>query len=157
MKLSHILHEKANVAQGVDEAELAYLQKAADLLSRELKVDNHNITISFDPPMDLDNSQYGVTIGLGHKPQKIFIMVDKGLSTGDKLLNLCHEMVHAQQLAHGHLTIEVLKDGQISGEWNGKKFSSLKYSKANPWEVEAHTKDKQLRKWVVEQLGNFTS
>ena len=157
MKVSQIISERAQVTQGKDKAEMAYLQRAADLLHDELGLDAHDVTISFDPPMDLDKTQYGVTIGIGRKPKKIFIMVDKGLSTGEKVRILAHEMVHAQQIASGRLAILGLDDGKIRGEWEGEEFNPRRYSKSNPWEVEAYTKEKTLQRMVIDRLGNFTS
>lgn len=151
MKLTEI----AKVTKASSPEELQYLQKAADILSQELELDNHEIMVSFDPPYDLDKSQDGATIGIGRIPKKIFILVDKNLSTGEKLRTLAHEMVHAQQLAQGRLVIDKLENGKISGEWGGKSYDSIKYSRANPWEVEAHTRDRQLQLFVISKIGNF--
>ena len=155
MKLRDILTEKVSITQGASGKELDYLQDAADLLAKQLGLSDQNIVVSFDPPMDLDKTQTGVTIGIGKHPNKIFVMVDKGLSMGEKLFTLCHEMVHVQQLASGRLAFTEIKDGKVSGEWEGEKFDNIKYSRSNPWEVEAHTKDKQLREFVLKKLGNF--
>ena len=155
MKLRDIITERVSITQGAQGKELDYLQDAADLLAKQLGVSDKNIVVSFDPPYDLDSTQTGVTIGLGKNPNKIFVMVDKGLSMGEKVLTLCHEMVHVQQLASGRLVFAELKDGKVSGEWEGDKFDNIKYSRRNPWEVEAHTKDKQLRDFVLKKLGNF--
>jgi len=154
MKISTIL-ERSRVQNATESEELQYLQKAADLLSNELDLNDREVTITFDPPYDLDASQYGATIGLGRSPKKIFIFVDKDISTGEKLRALAHEMVHAQQLASGKLAILNFEKGQISGEWDGEPFEFLRYSKSNPWEVEAYTKEKSLQKFVINKLGNF--
>lgn len=155
MKLSQMIIEKAKVTQGDNPKEMEYLQRAADLLADTLSVEGNEITISFDPPMDLDKSQHGVTIGLGRNPKKIFIMIDRGLSTGEKVRTLAHEMVHVNQLASGRLVILELKDGNISGEWEGEPFKLARYSSSNPWEIEAYTKEKELRQLVVDEIGNF--
>lgn len=156
MKIFDIIPEKAQITQGKDKAEVEYLQRAADFLSDYLNLDDHNILISLDPPMDLDNTQTGVTIAMGKNPNKIFIMIDKGISTGEKVRTLAHEMIHALQIASGRLVILELKDGKIRGQWEGETFNDLKYSRSNPWEVEAHTKDKELQRMVIDELGNFT-
>lgn len=155
MKLRHIITESAQITQGAEGKELDYLQDAADLLMKQLGISDQTVVISFDPPMDLDSSQTGVTIGMGRPPGKIFIMVDKGLSMGEKVLTLCHEMVHVKQLASGRLVFDKLENGKVSGEWEGDKFDEIKYSRRNPWEVEAHTTDKKLRDFVLKNLGNF--
>lgn len=157
MKLKHIITERATVTQGATGKELDYLQDAADLLVRHLGLGDQSVTISFDPPMDLDGSQSGVTIGLGRPPNKIFVMVDKNQSVGEKLLTLSHEMVHVKQLASGRLVFDKLENGKVSGEWEGEKFDEAKYSRNNPWEVEAHTKDKELRDYILKELGNFNN
>ena len=137
--------------------ELQYLQKAADILAQKLDIDNQEIIITFDPPYDLDKSQDGATVGMGKHPKKIFILIDKNLSTGEKVKNLAHEMVHAQQLADGRLVINSLDGGKISGEWEGQSYDDLKYSRSNPWEIEAHTREKELHRFVISELGNFTA
>ncbi len=157
MKLKHIITERATVTQGATGKELDYLQDAADLLTKHLGLGDQSITISFDPPVDLDNSQTGVTVGIGRPPNKIFVMVDKNLSVGEKLLTLAHEMVHVKQLASGRLVFDKLENGKVSGEWEGEKFDEVKYSRNNPWEIEAHTKDKELRSFILKELGNFTA
>ncbi|RLC97001.1 MAG: hypothetical protein DRI46_13350 [Chloroflexi bacterium] len=159
MKLKHIITEKASITQGAEGPELDYLQDAADLLTKHLALGDQKITISFDPPkgLDLDPSQNGVTIGLGNPPKEIFVLVDKNLSTGEKLLTLAHEMVHVKQLASGRLVFASLEGGKVSGEWEGEQFAEMKYSRRNPWEVEAHTKDKQLRDFILKELGNFNN
>lgn len=156
MKLSQIISEKATITQGRDQGEMAYLQRAADLLSDHLNLNSHDITISLDPPMDLDKTQTGVTIGIGKRPNKIFIMIDSGISTGEKVKTLAHEMIHALQLATGRLAILELKNGKITAEWEGETLKNIRYSRSNPWEIEAHTKDKELQRLVIDQLGNFT-
>lgn len=156
MKLSQIISEKATITQGRDQEEMAYLQRAADLLSDHLNLNSHDITISLDPPMDLDKTQTGVTIGIGKRPNKIFIMIDSGISTGEKVKTLAHEMIHALQLATGRLAILELKNGKITAEWEGETLKNIRYSRSNPWEIEAHTKDKELQRLVIDQLGNFT-
>lgn len=157
MKLSTILQERAKVQNVNDSDELQYLQRAADLLASNLDIDDKEIVITFDPPYDLDKTQYGATIGLGEKPQKIFILIDKGISTGEKVRALAHEMVHAHQIASGKLVIEKLKNGKITGSWDGEEFDFTRYSKSNPWEVEAYTQEKILQRKVIEELGNFVS
>jgi hypothetical protein len=155
MKLSHIISEKARVQNASDSEEFQYLQDAANIIAEVLDISDIDIQITFDPPYDLDPSQEGATLGLGRNPKKIFIFVDKGLSTGDNLRILAHEMVHAQQLATGKLSILDFKNGKISGEWKGKKFDDLRYSDRNPWELEARTKERQLQRMVIDQIGNF--
>jgi len=157
MKFIQSLLEQAKVKNSDSTEELQYLQKAADILSQELQLDNHEVLITFDPPYDLDKSQYGVTVGIGKIPKKIFIMVDKNISTGEKVRTLAHEMVHAQQLAQGRLVINGLTDGKITGEWEGKEFGNIRYTKSNPWEIEAHTREKELQRFVIDTLGNFLS
>lgn len=156
MKLKRIITERAKVTQGANGKELDYLQDAADLLMKTLGIQDQTVVISFDPPMDLDSSQSGVTIGMGRPPKQIFIMVDKNTSMGEKVLTLAHEMVHVSQLASGRLVFDKLENGKVSGEWEGDSFDQAKYSRSNPWEVEAHTKDKTLRDLVLKQLGNFS-
>jgi len=157
MKVKDIILERATITQGKDKAEMAYLTKVAEFLSNHLGIDNTELTISLDPPVDLDKSQYGVTVGIGHKPKKIFIMLDSGLSTGEKIRTLAHEMVHAHQIARGDLAILSLEDGKIKGEWEGEEFNFIRYSRSNPWEVEAYTKEKTLHKLVINKIGNYQS
>ena len=119
-----------------------------------------DVVISFDPPYDLDKSQYGATIGIskdGNPPERIFVLIDKDLSMGEKVLYLCHEMIHVEQLASGRLLITNFDTNAktIDGEWEGEKFEGRKYSKRNEWEVEAHTRDKKLRDYVLKRMGNF--
>lgn len=155
MNLLLSLLERATVQKAATPEELQYLQRAADILSQELGLGNHEIIITFDPPYDLDKSQGGATIGLGKIPRKIFILIDKDISTGEKVRNLGHEMIHAQQLATGRLAILDIENGKISGEWESQAFDDLKYSKSNPWEIEAHTKEKDLQRFVLSKIGNF--
>jgi hypothetical protein len=155
MKLIPTLLEKTTVKAASSPEELEYLQRAADFLANRLDIDGFEILVTFDPPYDLDKSQDGATIGLGKPPKKIFVLVDKNLSTGEKVRTLAHEMIHAQQLAQGRLVITSLENGKISGEWEGQEYDHIKYSRANPWEVEAHTHDKELQRLVVSELGNF--
>lgn len=150
------LLERATVQKAATPEELKYLQKAADILAQELDINNHELIISFDPPYDLDKSQDGATIGLGRVPRKIFILIDKTLSTGEKVRTLAHEMIHAQQLSNGRLVINGIENGKISGEWEGQPFDDLKYSTSNAWEIEAHTRDKDLQRFVLGKIGNFT-
>lgn len=156
MKISQII-ESARVQNAGESEELQYLQRAADLLSKKLDLEDREVTITFDPPYDLDPSQYGATIGLGRSPKKIFILIDKGIPTGEKVRALAHEMVHAQQLASGKLAILNFEKGQINGEWDGEPFDFVRYSKSNPWEVEAYTQEKKLQRFVINELGNFTA
>lgn len=156
MKVKHIITERATVQGVKDNEELEYLKKAADLLVDTLDLEDHNIIVSFDPPYDLDKEQHGVTIGIGESPNKIFILIDKGLSTGEKIRVLAHELIHAKQIAKGELVILGLENGKIKGRWQGEEFKNVKYSKRNPWEVEAHRKEKELQRFIIDQLGNFT-
>lgn len=156
MKLSSIT-ERARVQNAKQSEELQYLQRAADLLAQELDLEDKEISITFDPPYDLDKTQYGATIGLGRSPKKIFIFVDKGIPTGEKLRALAHEMIHAQQLASGKLAILDFSNGKISGEWEGEPFDHTRYSKSNPWEVEAYKREKELQRFIIDKLGNFIS
>lgn len=157
MRLSHILKEKARVQKAESPEELEYLQKAANLLADNLNIADREIIITFDPPYDLDKNQYGATVGVGKKPNKIFILIDKGISTGEKVRTLAHEMVHAQQISSGRLVISELKNKKINGEWEGEPFTNTQYSKSNPWEIEAHTKEKELQRYIIKKLGNFIS
>lgn len=155
MKLSHIISEKARVQNASKSEALQYLENAANILADFLDISDKEIIITFDPPYELDPSQEGATLGLGRKPNKIFIFVDKGLSVGENLRTLAHEMVHAQQLASGRLSILDFKNGKISGEWEGEPFDDLRYSERNPWELEARTKEKELQRMVIDEIGNF--
>jgi hypothetical protein len=157
MKVYQILNEKAKITQGQDKNEMQYLQQVADLLTDELGVSHNNITISLNPPasLDLDKSQNGLTIGMGRKPSEIFIIVDRGLTTAEKVRVLAHEMVHVHQISRGDLALLELVDGKVTGEWQGEPFDFVRYSKSNPWEVEAYTREKELHRFVISKLGNY--
>jgi hypothetical protein len=157
MKVYQLLNEKANITQGQDKREVQYLQQVADLLADELNVSHNNITVSLNPPpsLDLDKSQHGLTIGMGRKPSQIFVIIDRGLNTAEKVRVLAHEMVHVQQLSRGDLAILEIVSGKINGEWQGEKFDFVRYSKSNPWEVEAYTREKELHQLVISKLGQY--
>ena len=159
MKLSDIITEKVNVTQAKNAREAEYLQKAADFLINHLGLNGKEIVLSLNPPSSIvtfDGAQTGMTIGMGRKPNKIFIMLDNKLSTGEKVKALAHEMVHAIQLASGRLTILDIKDSKVRGEWEGEKFTNMKYQRNNPWEIEAHSREDELHRLVIDELGNFT-
>ena len=153
--LNPSITDQVVITQGATGKELLYLQQAAILLADKLNVFNQSVTISFNPPVCLDDSQHGVTIGLGEKLNKIFVMITNNLTIGEKLLTLAHEMVHVSQLFSRKLVFNKLEGGQICGEWDGEMFDNIKYSRRNPWEIEAHTDDKNLKDYVLNELGNF--
>ena len=160
MKLYQILGERATVHRVNDDKEANYLQQATDLLADELGIADREITVNFDPPQELlkklgDKKFQGATIGLNHSPNKIFVLINKHLSTGEKVATLSHEMVHARQMADGRLTMLLAKDGSVRIEWEGEYFEFKGYSNSAPWEIEATTQEKPLRQFVIDNIGNY--
>lgn len=155
MHLYDIIKESS--VQGLsDQRQVEYFTKALELLKKKLGV-NKELAVTFKPPYDLDPSQHGACVALGENPSKIFIFIDgnKGLSNTEMLQTLCHEMVHAHQFARGDLKILELKGSKFRGMWEGKEIVA-KYSRSNPWEVEAHSKDRPLTLEIIQELGNLT-
>ena len=160
MKLYQILGERATVYRVNNDTEADYLQKATDLLADELGINDREITVNFDPPQELlkklgDKKFQGATIGLNNSPNKIFILINKHLSTGEKVATLSHEMVHAKQMADGRLSMILSKDGSVHMEWEGESFEFKGYSNSAPWEIEATTQEKSLRQFVIDSIGNY--
>ena len=158
MKLYEIAEHNFKVQiQGIeDNDEHAYLQKVAEFLGSTLQI-NKPVIVSFNPPYDLDKTQEGATLAVGENPNKIFIMIERNnFSTGDKVRILSHEFVHAQQISRGDLRILNFSDGKISGKWKDEGFDDMRYSRSNPWENEAHEREKELRRLVIKEIGNFS-
>lgn len=160
MKLYQILRERATVHRVNDTKESDYLQNATDLLADKLGISDREITVNFDPPQELlkklgDKKFQGATIGLNHSPNKIFILINKHLSTGEKVATLSHEIIHAQQMADGRLSMMLGKDGSVRIDWEGEYFEFKSYSNSAPWEIEATTQEKSLRQYVIDNIGNY--
>jgi len=160
MKLYQIIDERATIHHVNDLKEFNYLQRVTDLLGNELNINDREITVNFNPPQDLlkklgDRKFQGATIGLNRSPDKFFILINKHLSTGEKVATLSHEMVHAKQMADGRLVMLLSKDGSVHMEWEGKSFEFKGYSNSAPWEIEATTQEKSLRQFVIDKIGNY--
>lgn len=155
MHLYDIIKESA--VQGLsDQRQVDYFTKATKLLKSKLGI-SKELVVTFKPPYDLDPSQHGACVALGENPAKIFILIDgnKGLSNNEMLLALCHEMIHAHQFARGDLKILELKGNKFKGVWQGEEIIA-KYSRSNPWEVEAHKDERPLMMEIIDELGNLT-
>lgn len=159
MKLYQTLTEKASI--GVQDAqkssELQYLEDAARILSDYLNIET-DVRISFDPPFELDKTQDGATIALGESPNIIYVLIDgEGLTTAEKLRVLAHEMVHVHQIDRGDLAIlgHDPETNKITARWKDQHLLDIKYSRRNPWELEAHQKERDLQRHVVSVLGNY--
>ena len=155
MKVYHLLNEKAIIHGVKDPRELQHLEKVVDFLMDSLNIRDCEVNISFNPPYDLDKTQFGATIGLGHKPKKVFVFIDSALPVNQAIGVLAHEMVHVHQLNRGSLEFTHVQQGRIEGKWDGEDFVFKGYSKSNPWEVEAYTTEKTLRALVVDKIGNY--
>ena len=157
MKLYQILDERATVHRVNNESEADYLQNVTDLLADKLGISDREITVNFNPPQELlkklgDRKFQGATIGLNNSPDKIFVLINQHLSTGEKVATLSHEMVHAKQMADGRLAMMLSKDGSVHMEWEGESFEFKGYSNSAPWEIEATTQEKSLRQFVIDNI-----
>jgi hypothetical protein len=124
-------------------------------LIKKLGLEEVEVIIKYDSTHTLSPGQNGLTVATDKNPNKIFIFIKNNLSTGERVEALCHEMVHAEQLYDGRLFFSGISGGKADGEWEGKPFKNVTYRRSNPWEIEAHTKDKILRQKVIIKLGNY--
>lgn len=157
MKLIEILSKKDITITGIsDKKQKEYFQKATTLVSNILGI-NLPITIKFDKNFTQEN---GATVPFTQESKIIKIVINNTLTTNEKLLALCHELVHVKQFSNNELVIlNLYPDKTLKPKadilWHGEKFEKIKYSRSNPWELEAHTKQRPLMMAVLAELGNL--
>ena len=142
--------------QGLSPQELSYFQSAANTLHEKLNMTT-SVIVEFKPNADLDKSQNGATIAIGENPKTIYIFIDHNLTNGKRLLALSHEMIHANQFDKGKLAFTKFYNGRFDGFWDGNPITNQKYSRSNPWEIEAHKDERSLMHYVIDTIGNVPS
>lgn len=141
---------------GLKPNEQQYFTKAVEFLRAELSIPaSVKIDIAFNPKMHLDAGQSGLTIPNPSSKNHIFIFIAPGLSNGERVMTVAHEFIHVEHLVTGRMTIE-LKDGKYAVTWEDEPVEELKYSRSNPWEVDAHSRDNQLGRKLISKIGNLT-
>jgi len=150
MKIIDIIHESL---QGVKPTQHNYFNNVVEHLTNKFNI-TQTVKVAFKPPYDLDNEQVGACFGTS---KVIFIFIDghKNHDPNALLLALCHEFIHAHQIARGDLVFEKLHVNlkAADGSWMGEPFVKRKYSRSNEWEVEAHSKERGLRDEMIKLFG----
>jgi hypothetical protein len=152
MLVNEILTEELH---GLIPEESKYFEKVLQYIRKELNIPNTvTLDVAFKPGIKFDPGQSGLTIPNPTKPNHIFVFLSPGLTNGERVQTLAHEMIHVQHIVSGKMTIE-LKDGKYFVTWENKPVQELVYSRSHPWEVDAHSKDRDLAHRVIKQIGNL--
>jgi hypothetical protein len=115
---------------------------AANLLGKRLK-DKINITLDFTDK-EMSPNYYGFCDWEfdNHRSRDFILTIDSTLAKRTMLFVLAHEMVHVKQYAKGELK-DYIKAKSV--RWHGKIFQSNEIDYwEQPWEIEAHGREKGL-------------
>jgi len=154
MLLHELLTESSNL-HGLTPKEDEYFTKVVTFLRKTLKIPQSvKIDVAFKPNIKLDNKQTGLTIPNPKNKNHIFVFIAPGLSNGERVMTVAHEFLHVEHLVSGRMTIDVT-DGKYLVTWEGEQVE-MKYSNSNPWEIDAHSKDRALGRQVISAIGNIS-
>lgn len=153
MKLNQLLREDTRIEGAEGDATKYYLE-VMNHLRKELNVPpTTTIDVHINHPAGhFGKGHNGSTLPDQKKEDVVHIYLRPGMDRATLLRALCHEAVHAEQLATGRLTIDV-NTAQFT--WEGKPVSNPGYNRNSEWELEAHIKEKQLLQSVIQAVGNL--
>lgn len=152
MKAKDFLRESANVKVS-DPNVKQYLTAASDIIGDALGINSSVINVVIGQSLP-NMGQHGLTLPDPKGSGKIMIVLGEGLSAAELLRALAHEMIHAKQILDGDLQFDF--GDNISVKYKGKPVP-LKYNRSAPWETEAHSKEKDLARMVIDKIGNIQS
>lgn len=151
MRLNEFLTENSHI-QGSDNPE--YYEKVVAQLRQALDIpEGVKLTVAVNPNMTFDSGQDGLTIPSPTDNNHIYLLLRGGLPPSQLASALAHEMVHAKQIADGRLDLK-LNNGKYDVTWEGKPSRFKKYSRSAPWEIEAHTQERELLHHIIDTVGN---
>jgi hypothetical protein len=156
MLLNELISESNQIHGAGDRRAEQYFTQVVDTLCDQFSIpSNVRIDVSFNPKLPMDPGQEGLTIPNPNKPDHIFIFVKPGLSNGERVKVIAHEMVHVRQIVDGRMSIQLV-NGKYQVKWEDKPVKSTGYSRSNPWEVEAFGQEHQLMQLLIAQHGNLS-
>jgi hypothetical protein len=111
-----------------------YVKRAALFYANELikpkMLENIFLRIKFNDKLDAHGYASVIEFSRSNKPRQFEIELHPGISAGEILKTLSHEMVHIKQYVHGEVNINLTR-------WKGTKVNEEDYW-FQPWEIEAY-------------------
>jgi len=155
MKLNQFLPENVKT-HGVSGDAAEYYANVSNHLASELKIpESIKVVVNFNYKHEFVQGHNGSTLPDLMDDNTIHIYLRPGLDRATLLRALCHEFVHVQQIASGRLVFNIKNEKLAGMEWEGEAVEPPNYNRSSEWELEAHTKEKDLLQSVIGAVGNL--
>lgn len=155
MKLDEFLPESVTI-NGAEDKAAEYYQKVGHFLFDKLNIPAQTkVIVHIDYNIDPEGNQNGSTLPDLKTSGIVHVYLRPGLDRASLLRAICHEFVHAEQIASGRLRLDIQGEKLKGMYWEGNPVQNTAFNRNSEWELEATIKERTLLQDVIGAVGNL--